>query len=280
MINLVIDNHPQWFLLVPGALNLVQGPVNYQAFLKMGVPQEQLRLVGHWCPHQLVTNIPQDCERRIRRATSKQPPRILIPVGGAGAQRKFILQFLTALIPLLKRTDLYVFLNAGDHVHMKKAFHDLLSNHDLEYETVSTIQQVYTFQKDLLKSDDAKPKCAVTLFAFDDYFPAVATTDIMCRVSDILSAKPSELAFYPIPKILIRRVGDHEADSANRSAELGDGTCEARTVEAAMDYVNLALDCPKMLTQMNDSIVRNHEIGIYSGCKEAVKIAMEMNKKI
>jgi len=29
------------------------------------------------------------------------------------------------------------------------------------------------------------------LFAFDDYFPAVATTDLLARVADVLCAKPS-----------------------------------------------------------------------------------------
>lgn len=32
--NLVVDNHPQWFLTVPNTVNLVQGPVNYQSFLR------------------------------------------------------------------------------------------------------------------------------------------------------------------------------------------------------------------------------------------------------
>ena len=68
----------------------------------------------------------------------------------------------------------------------------------------------------------------MTLFAFPDYFPAVATTDILCRIADVLVSKPSELAFYPVPKLHIRRVGDHEAFSAVRSSELGDGTLEAR----------------------------------------------------
>lgn len=36
-------------------------------------------------------------------------------------------------------------------------------------------------------------------------------------VADILCCKPSELAFYPIPKLMIRRVGDHEAHSATRA---------------------------------------------------------------
>ena len=58
VINLVIDNHAQWFVVVPGALNLVQGPSNYHSFLKMGVPEENLALAGHWIPRDLVEGIP------------------------------------------------------------------------------------------------------------------------------------------------------------------------------------------------------------------------------
>lgn len=39
-------------------------------------------------------------------------------------------------------------------------------------------------------------------------------------VADILCCKPSELAFYPLPKLMIRRVGDHEAHSATRAVRL------------------------------------------------------------
>lgn len=42
MINLVIDNWAQWFVVVPGAINLVQGPSNYEALLRMGVPPDQV----------------------------------------------------------------------------------------------------------------------------------------------------------------------------------------------------------------------------------------------
>jgi len=277
VINLVIDNHPQWFLLVPNALNLVQGPVNYQSFLKMGVPKSQLRLAGHWCPYELVTEIPNDCKRRIQRAQSKSAtPRFLIPVGGAGAQRKFILSFLEALAPKLKSKALQIFLNAGDHKHMRVAFEELLKQEAIEYATVTTTDEVRSLQMKLLQSDHAlKP---VTLFTFDEYFPAVATTDIMCRVSDVLCSKPSELAFYPIPKLAIRRVGDHEAFSALRSAELGDGTCEAREVEQAMEFVEMMIqDDSDLLIQMNEKIIKNNQIGIYNGCQEAVNIAKEMH---
>jgi hypothetical protein len=45
--------------------------------------------------------------------------------------------------------------------------------------------------------------------------------------------------FYPIPKLMIRRVGDHEQVSALRASEVGDGTLEAREIEDCLEYVEL-----------------------------------------
>jgi hypothetical protein len=50
------------------------------------------------------------------------------------------------------------------------------------------------------------------------------------RVMDVMITKPSELAFYPVPKIMYERVGGHEMWGAIRNAELGDGTVEVRTI--------------------------------------------------
>lgn len=117
-------------------------------------------------------------------------------------------------------------------------------------------------------------------FSFDDYFPAVATTDILSRVSDVLACKPSELAFYPVPKLMIRRVGDHEQFSALRAAELGDGTLEAREIEDTLKYMNKFVNNSELLTQMNNSIVQNAKIGVYDGCKNAVRIALERARNL
>ena len=93
-------------------------------------------------------------------------------------------------------------------------------------------------------------------------------------MADVLCAKPSELAFYPVPKLNIRRVGDHEAFSAVRSSELGDGTLEAREIEDAMAYLSLFVTGPELLTQMNQSIMVNGQAGLYNGCKVAVECAL------
>jgi hypothetical protein len=223
----------------------------------------------------MVDHLRADCQRRIDRVSAKKPLRILIPVGGAGAQRKFILGFVRALGPMLRENKVQLFLNAGDHAHMKTAFLKVLDEAGLDFEIVGDTGGVRAFQERLLSDPNKEPEKAVTLFTFDEYFPAVATTDILSRVTDILSCKPSELAFYCVPKLHIRRVGDHEADSAKRSTELGDGTLEAREVADAMDYMRLFLQGPELLISMNTAIMNNHKIGIYEGCKVALQKVLE-----
>lgn len=274
VVNLVVDNWPQWFLVVPQTLNIVQGPVNYEAFLKMGVRPEELQWAGHWCPADLVQNINVDCTRRMDRANRRRPVRLLIPVGGAGAQRKFIIHLVRALAQYVQDGKVQLFLNAGDHEHMKTAFLQVLDECNLSFDTVSTIAGVRDFQQKLL-TDKNEPLKDVTLFAFDEYFPAVATTDILCRVADVLCCKPSELAFYCVPKLHIRRVGDHEAASAKRSSELGDGTLEARELDDALAYLDLFMANPDLILSMNTAIVNNNKIGIYDGCRKAVELSMK-----
>mmetsp|Transcript_11466 Transcript_11466/g.12568 ORF Transcript_11466/g.12568 Transcript_11466/m.12568 type:complete len:337 (-) Transcript_11466:658-1668(-) len=285
VVNLVVDNYPQWFLVVPRTLNLTQGPVNYQSYLKMGVPSADLKLAGHWCPEQLVSNIDSDCTRRIQRAAhclanagndKYKARRLVIPVGGAGAQKSFIINLIEALQDQIRAGRIQLFLNAGDHQHMKVAFEEILSKTQLEYDVVTTTQGVRDFQTRLLDPQN-EPNKAITLFAFPDYFPAVATTDLLCRVSDLLTCKPSELAFYPIPKLHIRRVGDHEAYSAIRAAEVNDGSLECREVQDAIRLLELCCDpqCD-LLESWNTSIMENHnKLHMYNGCKNAVQWAIE-----
>lgn len=275
VVNLVVDNHAQWFSVVPGALNLVQGPALYQGLLRLGVPEDELELVGHWCPKEMVDAIPVATERRIRRVENNKPLRLLIPVGGAGAQETFLREIIENCAPLVQAGKLQLFLNAGDHAHIKNAFQETLDQSKLEYETVSSVSDLDELYKYLLDSETNEPRKPVTLFAYNDTYPAVTTTDKLANVADVLVCKPSEMAFYAVPKLMIRRVGDHEAKSALRAAELGDGTAEARTVEEIMQNINLFLDKPSVLTNMNKAIKKNNQIEVYSGIKFAIERALE-----
>ena len=78
---------------------------------------------------------------------------------------------------------------------------------------------------------------------------------------------------------MIRRVGDHEAYSALRASELGDGTLEVREVPLAVKYVNLFLTT-NLLEVMNKSINDNNKIGLYDGCKNAMRLALERAERM
>ena len=163
VINLVIDNHAQWFVVVPGALNLVQGPSNYHSFLKMGVPEKDLAIAGHWIPRDLVEGIPDACARRIARRKAGKPVRIIIPVGGAGAQRKFIISMIGAFSELVKEGKVQLFLNAADHAHMKEAFIGALEEHGVEYDNVNDMKGVREFQQKMLTEEPSKNATLVGL---------------------------------------------------------------------------------------------------------------------
>jgi vacuolar-type H+-ATPase subunit E/Vma4 len=273
VINLVVDNHPQWFVVVPGALNLVQGPKLYRELMKMGVPDSEIELAGHWNPKEIVDNIETSTVRRIERIKSKKPLRLLVPVGGAGAQESFLADLVEACAALVKQGKLHLFLNAGDHDHFESTFKEQLEASKLNYKMVEDVNSLMQFNARL--DSGLEPSTPVTLFIFNSTYPAVTTTDLLASHSDVLVCKPSEMAFYAVPKLMIRRVGDHEAKSAIRAAEVEDGTLEAETIEEIMKEINQFLTKPGDLITMNRVIQSNNEIGMYNGAKIAVERALE-----
>ena len=273
VVNLVVDNHPQMFVVVPGALNLVQGPRLYRELLKLGVPDAELELVGHWNPRNIVESIPEATQRRIERVENGKPLRLLIPVGGAGAQESFLTNLVDECLPLVREGKLELLLNAGDHDHMKKAFQEQLEKANVEYEGIYDVTSRNDFVNRL--KQDNQPKHAITLFAYNTSYAAVTTTDELVPYSDVLVCKPSEMAFYAVPKLMIRRVGDHEAKSAVRASEVGEGTLEAATVPEVMTEIRQFFSKPGDLITMNQMIRKNNELGMYDGAKIAVDRALE-----
>jgi hypothetical protein len=79
-----------------------------------------------------------------------------------------------------------------------------------------------------------------------------------------------------VPKLNIRRVGDHEAYSALRSSEVGDGSLEVREADEAVEWVQMMRQRKGILESMNTCIMNNAKEGVYDGCKVAVELAHEM----
>ena len=96
------------------------------------------------------------------------------------------------------------------------------------------------------------------------------------RSCDVLITKPSELAFYPVPKLFIKRVGGHEQWGAIHSAEIGDGTLECRDIPHTLQMMKLLMQDDSILVGMCENIKRNKTDGIYDGAYEVVKLAMKM----
>lgn len=280
VVNLIFDNDPQPFLIVPGALNLVQTTSSLERLRLLGVPRHEVELGGHWVARGLLEHLEADTAARTARAQANAPRRLLVAIGGAGAQRKFVFAYLAALRPLLEQGRARVMLNLGDHAHLRAPCARLLEGMGLRSESVHGAEALAAFEvgaplaEGSAAADERLP--AVTVFSFDKHFDAVRATDRLLRCADVLVTKPSELAFVPVPKLHIRRVGDHEAASARRSAELGDGSLECRDVADAVRLTHLFSEGPELVVPMNARIVENARRGVYSGADVAVKRALTL----
>jgi hypothetical protein len=280
VVDMMFDNWPMSFQLTEGATHGVQSPSGYYGFRVMNgfdekdrilqpVPPNALRYVGHHVDHELVENIEADCAARMRRMRAGEPRRLMITMGGAGAQRELFKAVIEHCVPMIERGELALFVNLGDHrdnwewLEAELAGHrDLIRRHD-SWETT----------RDLADAIRTGPAEGLHVFLFDNIFHAVYATNYLMRVVDVMITKPSELAFYPVPKIFNARVGGHEAWGAIRSAEIGDGTIETRSVGRTLQAIDLLTREQDLLHMYCDAIVKNKSIGIYDGAYRCVELA-------
>ena len=118
----------------------------------------------------------------------------------------------------------------------------------------------------------------INIFCHENIFEAVYATNLLMRSCDVLVTKPSELAFYPVPKLFIKRIGGHEQWGAVHSAEMGDGTLECRDIPSTIQMVRLFADDDVTLKNMCSAIDTNKKLGLYDGAYNVVKLAMELKK--
>lgn len=280
VVDMMFDNWPMSFQLTEGARHGVQSPSGYYGFKIMRgfddrgrtlkpMPKDALFFTGHHVDHELVENIEFDCDARLKRMKAKEPRRFLVTMGGAGAQRELFKAIIEHCIPLIKQGKVTLFVNLGDHrSNWEWLRNELAANQEL-VETHFTWEDTHTFADDIRGGSSR----GLHIFLFDNIFHAVYATNYLMRVVDVMITKPSELAFYPIPKIFNERVGGHEMWGAIRGAELGDGTVEARNTRQTMQAIDVLTDEEDLLTMFCEQIVRNKSIGIYDGGYKCVELA-------
>lgn len=217
VVNVIPDNWPMALHLSEGAIHCVQSPSAWFGYKMLrgmagkNIPRfmdpGSLVYTGHYIDHELVANLEQDTAERLKRLATLQPLRILLSVGGAGAQRELYARLIRALLPLEKRGKVAILINVGDHQSVLSGLLSDIPELQAATKYINHWSDTRTFAKQALQNSIS----GIHLFMHSDIFQAVYTTNILMRASDLLVTKPSELAFYPVPKLLVRRVGGHEA---------------------------------------------------------------------
>ncbi len=280
VVNAIPDNWPMGLHLAEGSIHTVQTPFAYLGYKKLNgmaktalkpMPDGALRMVGHYIDHELVANVEHDCAMRIERCESGAPVRFLMTVGGAGAGGDLYLAMAKHLLPCVKQGKAELWINFGDHLAMWEVFKKQLP------ELTNSCRTFFDDYKGL--SDWAEtldgPSKGVTAFCHKDIFEAVYSTNLLMRRCDVLITKPSELAFYPVPKLMMRHIGGHEVYGAIYAREMGDSTFECETAPALCDMIDTLIGDKAILKQLCTRIVELKNAGVYNGGYEVVKLAIK-----
>ncbi len=283
VVNAIPDNWPMALHLSEGSIHTVQtysSYLGYKALRGMDqkrtlkpIPEGEIRYVGHYIDHELVKDLEDDTAKRTARIKEGKPIRYLLTVGGAGAQRALFADIIRTLLPDIRAQKAALFINTGDHANVWEG----LQNDIPELKEADVFIDRYEDAKDFAEKALDSEVSGITAFCHKDIFAAVYITNLLMRASDVLVTKPSELAFYPIPKLFIQHVGGHEIWGAIHSAEMGDGTYEVAPGRETADMIRLLQDEKEILLKMNEQILKNKNEGLYNGAYEVVRIAAGLN---
>ena len=281
VVNAIPDNWPMALHLAEGSLHTVQTHFAYQGYRILNgmqgqdvlkpMPEESLAYTGHYIDHEIVSNIESDCAQRIRRKAEGEPMRFLLTIGGAGAQKEIFAAIIRWLMPSIREGRAALYVNVGDYRNVwEELVRELPGLKKLSTEHFNEWKETEEFAAQALTGKVE----GVHAFWHQNIFEAVYCTNLLMRSCDVLVTKPSELAFYPVPKLFIKRVGGHEQWGAIHSAELGDGTLECRDIPHTLQMVKLFMEEEYLLKDMCDNIIKNKAAGIYDGAYHVVELAM------
>ena len=317
VVNAIPDNWPMALHLSEGSIHTVQTHYAYQGYRILNgmdgnkvlneMPADSLVYTGHYIDHELVANIEADCNARIARKQNGKPMRFLLTIGGAGAQKEIFAHIIKYLIPYIKKNKAVLYVNVGDYKNVwDELIRDIPQMRELATEHFDNWKDTKAFATKALSASQINNSDVVTDNNRDDnsknitadnssedtsdnitgihgfyhknIFEAVYCTNLLMRSADVLVTKPSELAFYPVPKLFIKRVGGHEQWGAVHSAEIGDGTLECRDIPHTLQMIKLFMEDDTYIIDMCKNIKKNKQMGIYNGAYEAVKLAVNMKK--
>ncbi|MBW7857110.1 MAG: hypothetical protein H3C43_02135 [Leptonema sp. (in: Bacteria)] len=284
VINIIPDTYSKYYMLSPNSLNLVQTESSYQSYISMNVPKTEVRFVGHFVPRNIVESVVFDSENRILRRQQKRPMRCLLSLGGIGLQIDLMRQLITKLLPILEdtksQTKLHLLINTGEHTQFATSLVNLLESRKIAFTEVDSQEGLSRFCN-WHKLDSDEPSHSVTIFRFNQYELALRASDDLIRCADLLIVRPSQIAFFPIPKILLKRLVEHEKSTSNYLQKIDECDGESKTAtEAANKIILLCKDSSQnRLIEQSKSILQKYRSNLYHGAKIASEIGKTQSQK-
>jgi hypothetical protein len=290
VVNAIPDNWPMALHYAEGSLHTVQTHYAYQGYrigngmnkkeIVNAMPDDSILFTGHYVDHELVSNIEYDCDKRLGRRMSGRAMRFLLTIGGAGAQKDIFAAVIRYLIPYVKAGKAVIYVNVGDYINVwEELLYEMPIMREFMVEHFDNWDDTVKFAGDAIDGEVS----GIHGFYHKNIYQAVYCTNLLMRSADVLVTKPSELSFYPIPKLFIKRVGGHEQWGAVHSAEMGDGTLECRDIPHTIQMLDMFLRDENFIGSMCKSIVMNKKNGVYSGAYHVVEAAFDLkngNRKV
>lgn len=277
VVNAIPDNWAMALHLSEGAVHTVQTPFAYFGYKTLdgfaktnlsGIPDDQLRQVGCYVDHELLADLKGDNDRRRARVRDGRPVRILMTVGGAGAGFDFFLSMVRHLLPMVEQKRVALFINFGDHLTVYEKLVKKLG--DFKCRTFFNDYSGLNKYVSGIRDGDAD---GVTCICNSDIFEAVYSTNLLMPASDLLITKPSELAYYPIPKLFMRHIGGHEVYGAIYGSQFGDSTPERPDTDGMNRMLDKLVTDREIIPHLCDRIDELHDQGYYNGGYECVRLA-------
>lgn len=282
VVNAIPDNWAMGLHLSQGAIHTVQTNFGYIGYKMLrdfakeplqGIPESQLKMVGRYVDHELLVHLEEDNALRIQRSLNQKPMRFLMTVGGAGAGFDQFLSMVKHLLPYVQTKQAALFINFGDHQDVYEKMMKSLGNIE-----VQKYFDRYEDLKDLVKQLRSQDAQGITAICNEDIFQAVYSTNLLMPECDVIITKPSELAFYPIPKLFMKHIGGHEVYGAIASQEAGDGTFECSTNKSSNEMIDRLIQDKELYIHMVNRITQMKKEGAYDGAYECVRLATRQTK--
>ena len=277
VVNAIPDNWPMGLHLSEGAIHTVQTDFAYLGYKTLngfakyqlnGIPEKDIVNVGCYVDHELLVDLEKDNKRRKERIANGKPLRILMTVGGAGAGFDMYLGMVKHLLPLVREKKVALFINFGDHLTVYQKLLKKIPDLDC-----NKYFNDYEGLKELVKNIKEGEAYGVYAICNKDIFKAVYSTNLLMPVTDLLVTKPSELVYYPIPKVFMKHIGGHEVYGAIHGREYGDSTDECPDKKSINAMLDRLIEDKELIPHLCDNIDRLKAQGYYNGAYECVKLA-------